>query len=132
MCRLFLIALFIAAAFGAGAAQESIVSLTPEQDLARLAVAPKEMNGIGRLVVNIVDGDGQPIKGAFAKLDSHRTDGFLCESWASTNSFGLAALPPIHMGKLKLKVKAKGYHDQVVELPLDQLSEAVKVTLKKK
>ncbi len=130
MRKLILITLFVLAAFGISPAQETLQN--SDKDMSHLAVAPKQMNGIGRMVVNIVDDNGTPVKGAFAKLDSHRTDGFFCESWASTNAFGLAALPPIHMGKLMLKVKAKGYQEQMIEVPLDKLSDPVTVTLKKK
>ena len=41
-------------------------------------------------------------------------------------------LPPIHMGSLKLKIKAKGYQSQEIEVPADQLGDPVRITLKKK
>lgn len=131
MRKAALVALALAVSFnGALAVQQFEPKST--QDFERLAVAPKQINGIGRMVVNITDLDGQPVQGAYAHLDSNRTDGFVCESWASTNALGLAALPPIHMGKLKLKVKAKGYRDQVVEVPFENLSEPIVVKLQKK
>ena len=95
-------------------------------------VAPKTENGVGRADVRVRDEQGNPIKDAYVKLESIRTDGFFCESWNNTDERGLAGLPPIHMGSLKLKIKAKGYHSIELEVPADQLGEPVRVTLKKK
>jgi len=95
-------------------------------------VAPKVANGVGRADVRVRDEQGNPIKDAYAKLESTRTDGYFCESWNNTNERGLADLPPLHMGKLKLKVKAKGYQSVKMEVPADQLGEPIRVTLKKK
>src|SRR5213082_538395 len=95
-------------------------------------VAPKMINGVGRADVRIYDEQGNPIKDAYVKLESTRTDGFFCESWNDTDARGIAALLPIHMGNLKLKIKAKGYQSQELEVPFDQLGDPVRVTLKKK
>jgi hypothetical protein len=95
-------------------------------------VAPKTENGIGRADVRVRDESGNPIKNAYVKLESTRTDGFYCESWNDTDDLGVADLPPIHMGTLKLKIKAKGYHNQELEVPAAQLGEPIRVTLKKK
>ena len=95
-------------------------------------IAPKVENGIGHADVRVRDENGNPIKDAYVKLESTRTDGFFCESWNDTDARGIAALPPLHMGNLKLKIKAKGYQTQELEIPVDQLGEPVRVTLKKK
>src|SRR5262245_49630070 len=95
-------------------------------------VAPKVENGIGRADVRVRDENGNPIRDAYVKLESTRTDGFFCESWNNTDERGLAGLPPIHMGTLKLKIKAKGYQSVELEIPADQLGDPVRVTLKKK
>ncbi len=95
-------------------------------------LAPKVINGIGRADVRVRDENGNPIKLAYVKLESTRTDGFFCESWNDTDDRGIAALPAIHMGNLKLKIKAKGYQTQELEIPLEQLGEPIRVTLKKK
>ena len=95
-------------------------------------VAPKVPNGIGRADVRVFDESGNPIRNAYVKLESTRSDGFFCESWGGTNDRGLIVLPPIHMGSLKLKVKAKGYRTQELEVPTSELGDPVKVTLKKK
>ena len=95
-------------------------------------VAPKTENGIGRADVRVFDNNGNPVRNAFVKLESSRTDGFFCESWNDTDARGIALLPPIHMGNLKFKIKAKGYHSQQIEVPFAQLGEPVHVTLRKK
>ena len=95
-------------------------------------VAPKVENGVGRADVRVRDENGNPIKDAYVKLESSRTDGFFCESWNTTDDRGLAALPPLHMGSLKLKIKAKGYQSVELEVPADKLGEPVRVTLKRK
>src|SRR3954465_372098 len=95
-------------------------------------LAPKVENGLGRADVRVRDEQGNPIKDAYVKLESSRTDGFFCESWNNTDERGLAALLPLHMGNLKLKIKAKGYQSQELEIPFEQLGDPVRVTLKKK
>lgn len=95
-------------------------------------IAPKVPNGIGRADVRVFDERGNPIRNAYVKLESMRSDGFFCESWGETDERGVIALLPIHMGSLKFKVKAKGYRPQELEVPADDLGEPVHVTLKKK
>ena len=94
--------------------------------------APKVPDGIGRADVRVVDEKGNPIRNAYVKLESTRSDGFFCESWGETDANGIIALLPIHMGNLKLKVKAKGYRPQELDVPAEGLGEPVLVTLKKK
>jgi len=115
----------MAVAFGQEPARNS-------DDPPSTGIAPKVENGIGRADVRVRDENGNPIKDAYVKLESTRTDGFFCESWNNTDEHGLAGLPPIHMGSLKLKIKAKGYQTVELEVPADQLGEPVRVTLKKK
>ncbi len=126
----FLIALiFIAATFSVGLAQDQSQN---DSNPPSRGIAPKVENGIGRADVRIVDENGNPVRDAYVKLESNRTDGFFCESWDNTNEHGITVLPPIHMGKLKFKVKAKGYRTQEVEVPASSLGEPVRITLKKK
>lgn len=130
MRKLFIAALIIAASFSLSLAQSQQGSSTSgNNDIPNMGSAPKEPNGIGRLDLRIVDENGNPIQGAFAKLESRRSDGFFCESWSPSNDKGVALLPPIHMGKLTLIVKAKGYQTLKIEVPTDSLSEPVHVTL---
>jgi hypothetical protein len=121
-CSLIILCVFVVAM-----AQEPNRDDPPSRGL-----APKVINGVGRADVRVRDEKGNPIKAAYVKLESTRTDGFFCESWNDTDERGIAALPPLHMGTLKLKIKAKGYQTQELEIPFEQLGEPVRVTLKKK
>ena len=126
----FLVALFlVAATFSVGLAQDQ--SQNPN-DPPNMGAAPKEANGVGRLDLRVVDEQGNPIENAYAKLESTRTDGYFCESWNNTNERGVAVLPPIHMGSLKLKVKAKGFKTMEIEVPASSLNEPVRITMVEK
>ncbi len=121
--------LIIAATFAIALSQEPSQS---QNDPPSQGVAPKVANGIGRADVRVFDESGNPIRNAYVKLESTRSDGFFCESWNNTDERGIAGLPPLHMGTLKLKVKAKGYRAQEMEVPAEGLGNPVRVTLKKK
>jgi hypothetical protein len=126
----FLSMLFIiVAAFSIAVAQERSQN---NETLPSQGIAPKVPNGIGRADVRVFDEKGNPIRNAYVKLESTRSDGFFCESWGETDANGVIALPPIHMGELKLKVKAKGYRPQELDVPAVGLGDPVQVTLKKK
>ena len=125
MIRLFSILLIVVAACAVALAQG--VDSPPSK-----GIAPKTENGIGRADVRVRDNDGNPIKNAYVKLESTRSDGFFCESWGETDGDGIITLPPIHVGNLKFKVKAKGYRSQELDVPASQLGDPVHVTLKKK
>jgi hypothetical protein len=132
MRKLFIAALIIAASFSLSLGQSQQDGNQSGSDIPNMGRAPKEINGVGRLDLRVVDESGNPLKGAFAKLESVRTDGFFCETWNTTGDKGVAVLPPIHMGKLMLTIKAKGYQTIKMEVPLDSLSEPVKVVMHKK
>jgi hypothetical protein len=126
----FLIALvLVAATFSVGVAQDQ--SQNPN-DPPNMGAAPKEANGVGRLDLRVFDEHGNPVKNAHAKLESTRTDGYFCESWNDTDERGVAVLPPIHMGTLKLKVKAKGFKTMEIEVPASSLNQPVRVTMVRK
>src|SRR5437660_12584568 len=129
MPKVLSLLLVVMAAFSIALAQEP--TRTADEPASQ-GVAPKEPNGIGRADVRVFDESGNAIKNAYVKLESTRTDGFFCESWGDTDARGIIALLPIHMGSLKLKVKAKGYHSLILDVPADQLGEPVRVTLKRK
>lgn len=132
MRKLFIATLIIAASFSLSLGQGQQDGTPTASDIPNMGRSPKEVNGIGRLDLRITDENGNPLKGAFAKLESERTDGFFCETWNSTNDRGVAVLPPIHMGKLTLVIKAKGYQTIKMNVPLDSLAEPVKVVMHKK
>ncbi len=130
MRKLFLVALIsVACVYGASAQQSTANPSTSE--IPNMGKAPNGPNGLGRLDARVFDDAGQPVSNVYLKLDSARTDGFFCESWNSTDARGVAVLPPIHMGSLKLTVKAKGYETQKINLDPATLGEPVRVTLKK-
>ena len=127
MSKILAAVLFIVAAFSMAVAQESSATNPASQ-----GVAPKVENGIGRADVRVFDENGNPIRNAYVKLESTRTDGFFCESWDNTNERGITVLRPIHMGSLKLIVRAKGFQKQELNVPANELGEPVHVTLHKK
>ena len=129
MSKVLSVLFIIAASFSIALAQEPSRNneTTPSQ-----GVAPKVPNGVGRADVRVFDEKGNPIRNAYVKLESTRSDGFFCESWGETDAHGVIAPLPIHMGSLKFKVKAKGFRPQELDVPAEDLGEPVHVTLKKK
>ena len=132
MRKLFLVVLMIAATFGAGLAQQGASSQEGADNIPNMGRAPSQRDGLGRLDLRVVDENGNPLKGVRADLKSKRGDGFLCESWNWTDARGVAVLPPIHMGSLKLTLKAPGYQTQKLEIAASSLSEPVRVTMLRK
>lgn len=124
MRRLLIATLLVLSAFGAAAAQNN--------EIPNMGRAPKQVDGIGRLDLRVVDQDGNPVQGVRADLKSKRGDGFLCESWNWTDARGVSVLPPLHMGKLTLKLSAKGFQTQTVQIDASSLNEPVRVTLVRK
>jgi hypothetical protein len=132
MRKLLIAALVIAASFSLSLGQGQQDTSQTGSDTPNMGRAPSQPNGVGRLDLRIVDENGNAVKGAFARLESRRSDGYFCESWNSTDEKGVAVLPPIHMGNLMLIIKAKGYQTIKMEVPASSLSEPVRVTLHKK
>src|SRR5919202_3382432 len=124
MRKLILATLFVAA-LACGASAQSNGS--PQSDIPNMGRAATEPNGIGRLDARVSDDAGNPVKGVYLKLESSRSDGFFCESWNWTDDRGVAVLPPLHMGTLKLIVKAKGYEDQKLDISPSSLGDPVKI-----
>ena len=91
--------------------------------------APARPDGLGRLDLRVADASGRPVKGAQAKLTSERPGGFFCETWNSSDANGVAVLPPLHVGKLKLVVKAAGYRTQTFDIAPSALAQPVRITL---
>jgi hypothetical protein len=132
MRKLFLATIIIVATFSVAAAQDTASTSSTQSDIPNMGKAPTQPNGIGRLDARVFDEAGNPVRGASLKLESERTDGFFCESWNSSDARGVSVLPPLHMGNLKLTVKAKGYETQKINVPADSLGEPVRITLVKK
>jgi hypothetical protein len=132
MRKLFLATLIIVATFSVAAAQDAATTSSSQSDIPNMGRAPSEPNGIGRLDARVFDEAGNPVRGAYLKLESERTDGFFCESWNSSDVRGVSVLPPLHMGNLKLIVKAKGYETLKLNVPAANLNEPLRVTLVRK
>ena len=124
MRKLIIASLLLVSAFGAASAQNN--------DIPNMGRAPKQADGVGRLDLRVVDENGNPVQGVRADLKSKRSDGFLCEGWNWTDARGVAVLPPLHMGRLTLKLSAKGFETQTVQVNAADLNEPVRVVLHRK
>ena len=124
MRKLIIATLLVASAFGAASAQTG-----QGNDIPNMGRAPKQADGIGRLDLRVVDENGNPVQGVRADLKSKRSDGFLCESWNWTDARGVAVLPPLHMGNLTLKLSAKGFQTQTVQVSAASLDQPIRVVL---
>jgi len=126
MRKLIIASLLLVSAFGAASAQNN------GSDIPNMGRAPKQVDGVGRLDLRVVDENGNPVQGVRADLKSKRSDGFLCESWNWTDARGVAVLPPLHMGNLTLKLSAKGFQTQTVQVNAASLDEPIRVVLHSK
>jgi hypothetical protein len=75
MSKLLSVSFIVLSAFAVVLAQEP-----NRDDPPSTGVAPKVINGVGRADVRVHDEKGNPIKDAYVKLESTRTDGFFCKS----------------------------------------------------
>ncbi len=91
--------------------------------------APARFDGIGRLHAQVLDEAGNPMKGVNLDLKSKRPDGFRCNCVNSTDPFGYSVLPPLHIGEVKLVLKAPGLPTQELPLKPEDLKEIVRVQL---
>ena len=132
MRKLFLAALIIVAAFSLGLAQQGPTETKSTDELRRMGRAPGATDGIGRAVIEVLDMNGNPVPTAFVTLSSIWGGDHFCESYGGVNGDGVIALLPIHMGKLKLKIKAKGYRTEEITIDPSTLTEPVVVKLEKK
>ena len=132
MRRFIFASLIVVASFGAAMAQDQIAVIKGANDIPNMGRAPKQPDGVGRLDLRVVDESGNPVEGVRADLESRRTGGFLCESWNWTDARGVAVLPPLHMGRLSLKLKAKGFETLKIDVPATSLDQPVRVTMIRK
>lgn len=130
MRKIIFATLLIAATTSAALAQNvGSTTGTNSNDIPNMGRAPKQDDGVGRLDLRVVDENGNPVKGVRADLESHRSGGFLCEAWNWTDARGVAVLPPLHMGHLSLKLSAKGYETQKIEVNAADLDQPVRVVM---
>ncbi|HEY0099832.1 MAG TPA: CHAT domain-containing protein, partial [Pyrinomonadaceae bacterium] len=95
--------------------------------------APKKLDDLGRMDLRVFDEQGNPVKGAKARLSTTRPNGIFCDCVNETNAAGRAVLPAIHVGKeLKLEVTAPGFEPLEQIVPPEQLAAPFKVTLQTK
>ena len=132
MRKLFLVTLIIAASVSAAVAQNPVSTSLGTGDIPNMGRTPKQPDGIGRLDLRVVDENGNPIEGVRADLESRRITGFQCESWNWTDARGVAVLPPLHMGRLTLKLKAKGFETQKIEVDASSLDQPLRITMVRK
>ena len=132
MRKLFLVTLIVAASFGAAVAQNPAGTSPGTDNIPNMGRAPKQPDGIGRLDLRVVDENGNPVEGVRADLESRRGDGFQCESWNWTDARGVAVLPPLHMGRLTLKLKAKGFATQKIVVDAGSLDQPLRITMVRK
>ncbi len=144
MRKLLSASLLIAAMFGAALAQQQqqpTPTSTPQivdssgSSIPNMGRAPDQPGGIGRLDLRVVDQAGAPLKGVYAYLESvtrRNMEPFRCETWDWTDARGVAVPRPIHMGRLKLTLKAKGFQTQEIEVSPASLAEPVRVTMASK
>src|SRR5712692_6669962 len=129
MRKLFILSLVILATSISVPAQNPPAAQNPEEP-PNMGLAPKAENGIGRADVRVFAESGNPIRNASVKLESTRTDGYFCETdWFPANEKGVVVLPPLHMGRLKFKVRAQGYHSRNLKVMAASLSQPVRATL---
>jgi hypothetical protein len=129
LCTLLL--LVLATAFGAVAQEDNSQKTVAE--LAHYATAPAARDALGRAVVEVVDQNGNPINNADVTLESDWAGGTEhCEAFGGTNSKGAIALLPIHIGDIKLVVKAKGYATYKAPVAPSDLGKPIRIELKKK
>jgi len=95
--------------------------------------APKTPGGSGRMDLRVFDQQGNPIKGVQAKLVSKYPaglpKGFICDCAKVSDAAGHILMDPLHIGQLKLTLKADGYQPQEVAVSADQLAQPVRVTM---
>ncbi|MGH9901576.1 MAG: hypothetical protein ACRD68_07155 [Pyrinomonadaceae bacterium] len=132
MRKLFVTALMIFASFTAAVAQQNGTPAQGAGEVPNMGRAPQTTDGIGRLDLRIVDENGNPLQGVRADLESKRSNGLFCESWNFTDARGVAVLPPLHMGRLMLKLKAPGFETQKIQIDASSLGEPVRVTMVRK
>ena len=134
MRKLFLAAVAVFAMFIGAQAQEQSGSAASKRadEIPNLGRAPRGLDAPGRLDLRVMDENGNPVRGVFAELESRRLNGMLCESWNTTDARGVAVLPPLHMGRLTLKLKAEGFQTQKIQVDPNTLDEPVKVTMVRK
>jgi CHAT domain-containing protein/tetratricopeptide (TPR) repeat protein len=95
-----------------------------------LGVAPNTPNGVGRMDLRVTDEQGNPVRGVRAQIQSARPGGLYCDCWDSTDAYGRAVMPPIHIAdQIKLVLQAPGLSPQVLNIAAQQLAQPLRVAI---
>ncbi|MDX6709822.1 MAG: hypothetical protein QOH96_838 [Blastocatellia bacterium] len=94
--------------------------------------SPATPYGSGRLDLRITNEQGEPIKGVKAQLQSKRPGDIYCDCWDTTDDFGRALMPPLHIApEVKLVLNTPGLPSQKISLKAADLASVVRVVLSK-
>jgi len=87
-----------------------------------------------RMDLRVVDQNGNPVQGVKSKLWSERqSNGFSCECSHTTDALGRVLMDPIHFTKtLQLKLEAKGFDPQMIQVDPSQLDKPYKAVMQAK
>jgi hypothetical protein len=99
-----------------------------------LGHAPRNGNPSVRMDLRVVDETGKPVRGVKTKLWSERqSNGLLCETIHTTGECGNVLMDPIHITKtLQLKLEAKGFEPQMIQVDPSQLDRPFKAVMQAK
>lgn len=98
-----------------------------------LGHGPRGRNSV-RMDLRVVDEAGKPVQGAKTKLWSERqSNGMFCETVHTTGECGNVLMDPIHITKtLQLKLEAKGFKPQMIQVDPAQLDRPFQVVMQTK
>lgn len=99
-----------------------------------LGHGPRGRNPSVRMDLRVVDEAGRPVQGVKTKLWSERqSNGFLCETFHTTDALGKVLMDPIHFTKtLQLKLEAKGFEPQMIQVDPSQLDRPFRTVMQAK
>jgi hypothetical protein len=99
-----------------------------------LGHGPRPRNPTVRMDLRVVDETGRPVRGVKTKLWSERqSNGLLCETVHMTDPCGGVLMDPIHITKtLQLKLEARGFEPQMIQVDPAQLDRPFRAVMQAK
>jgi flagellar biosynthesis GTPase FlhF len=99
-----------------------------------LGHGPRPRNPSVRMDLRVVDETGRPVRGVKTKLWSERqSNGLSCETIHTTDPCGNVLMDPIHITKtLQLKLEAKGFEPQMIQVEPSQLDRPFRAVMQAK
>lgn len=87
-----------------------------------------------RMDLRVLDQNGNPVRGVKTKLWSERqSNGLSCETLHTTDACGKVLMDPIHITKtLQLKLEAKGFEPQMIQVDPSQLDKPFRAVMQAK